>query len=68
VVYDQRIVEMVVTTSGHDYKTQNLGPPKPHPAIFTNNHGTSVSPGISKQLDVLKEFIEKGNLVVDTGK
>jgi hypothetical protein len=59
---------MIVPTSGHDYKTQNLGPPKPHPAIFTNNHGTSTSPDISKQLNVLKKFINKGNLVVDTAE
>lgn len=67
-MYDPIIVERSITTAGHDYKTQNLGPLKETPTIFPRTHTIPVSPHISKQLRVLKKFIEKGNLVVDTAE
>eukprot|EP00804_Cyclotella_cryptica_P026502 CCRYP_008149-RB/>CCRYP_008149-RB protein AED:0.03 eAED:0.03 QI:2292/1/1/1/0.86/0.83/24/285/2253 len=68
VVYEPQIVDAVITTNAHNYKTQNFSTPKASATIFVPlDHRASLVPiSASKQLAALQKFIANGNLVADS--
>lgn len=68
VVYEPQIVDVVITTKAHNYKTQNFSTPNTSPSISVSSENQSVLAPISiaRQLAALKQFITNGNLVADS--